>query len=73
MLHHWTKQEREAHAATLTAMEDAMDKLAPESIEWIFVGHAMTHCLEAWLSEHYGHQVRIAERTADGCVVEHLV
>lgn len=73
MAHRWTKEEREMHTATLHDLDEALQQTAVGSVEAIYLGHCINHCLEAWLSEYYGHEVRIAELSLDGALVEHLV
>ena len=73
MAHRWAKHELAAHAATLRDLDEALQQTAQGSVEAIFIGHSMNHCLEAWLSEFYGHEVRITALSLDGALVEHLV
>ncbi len=66
------KHGRAAREATLTALMDASDQLDPGSVERIFLRHAGDHCIEQWLSEGLGYQVRIIAWTEGGPTVERV-
>ena len=58
--------ERAARMLTMRSLRAARDKLLPGSVEAIFVYHAGHHCMEQWLSDSYGYEVRITGVTDDG-------
>jgi hypothetical protein len=67
--HRWAKHEIAAHTATLNTLADARDKTPEGSVESIFLEHAFTHCLEAWLSDSFGYEVRCSDWRDGGCTV----
>jgi hypothetical protein len=71
-VHRWTKHEIAWHTATLNTLADARDQVDEASIEWIFLRHAFYHCLEQWLSEREGRELRITWADEHGVEVSEV-
>jgi len=67
-----SRQERQARTATLNTLSQARTTVGYGSVEEIFLYHAGHHCLELWLSEAYGYQVRITEVDDEGYTITRI-
>ncbi len=54
-----SREERRARTETLNVLRKARAAVGYDSVEGIFMYHAGQHCIEQWLSDWYGYEVRI--------------